>query len=742
MDGELRILMLEDTPTDAELAERELRKAGINFTAKRVETREAFTRALEDFRPDIVLSDYKLPDFDGMAALQMVRHDYPEVPVVMVTGALTDIQAVELIHAGARDYVLKDRLARLAPAVQRALSMELGVRARKAAEKALRESEAKFRALVESTSDWIWEIDELGVYTYASPQIHELLGYTAGEVIGKTPFDLMPPDEALRVKKIFDAIVEEQKPFRLLENANLNKDGRTVFLESGGSPIFDSLGVFRGYRGIDRDITERKRAELRIEHLDRLLRSIRGVNRLITREKDRDALLQLACKLLNEVGGYPAVWIVRAGDERVPVAQAGDYQAKQFVPWNGHDWSAAIADGICALSVRDGCVTVLLVADSTAYGTLNICLGEHGTFSEEESSLLREVAEDIAFALQAIEVNKQREAAERSLQEMLTRYTTVTESANDAIICLRPDGTIHFWNKMAQRMFGYTADEAIGKPLHPLIVPELYRSQAAEGIRQFSQTGSGPVIGKTLELTALRKDGAEFPVELSISAMYFGGEWQATAIIRDITERHTIEQERRANAEKLGQTLLQTIEAIGATLEARDPYTAGHQRRVAILASAIAADLGMDADRVRGLYLASTIHDLGKIHLPAEILSKPGRLSHIEFELVKAHPQIGYDIIKDVQFPWPIAQMILQHHERLDGAGYPQGLKNGQILPEAKILAVADVVEAMSSHRPYRPGMGIDAALEEIIAHRGVSYDAAVVDSCVALFREKAFVLE
>ena len=187
--------MLEDTPTDAELAEHELRKAGIAFTLMRVETREAFVRALEEFRPDIILSDYNLPDFNGMAALEIVQRDHPEVPVIMVTGALPDIEAVELIHAGAKDYVLKDRLARLAPAVQRVLSSEQGVRARKAAEKALRESEAKFRALVESTSDWIWEINEHGRFT--PMPVRKCMScwvIRVEEIIGKTPFDLMPPE--------------------------------------------------------------------------------------------------------------------------------------------------------------------------------------------------------------------------------------------------------------------------------------------------------------------------------------------------------------------------------------------------------------------------------------------------------------------------------------------------------------------------------------------------------------------
>jgi PAS domain S-box-containing protein len=193
------------------------------------------------------------------------------------------------------------------------------------------------------------------------------------------------------------------------------------------------------------------------------------------------------------------------------------------------------------------------------------------------------------------------------------------------------------------------------------------------------------------------------------------------------------------SAARLQHSMESTIQAIAGTVEMRDPYTAGHQRRVAELATAIARDLGLAEDRVRGVHLAGVVHDLGKIHIPAEILSKPGKLSRLEFELIKSHPEAGYEILKGVDFPWPIAQIVLQHHERLDGSGYPRGLKADEILLEARILAVADVVEAMSSHRPYRPSLGIEPALQEVGANTGTRYDADVVRACLALFREKAF---
>lgn len=202
-----------------------------------------------------------------------------------------------------------------------------------------------------------------------------------------------------------------------------------------------------------------------------------------------------------------------------------------------------------------------------------------------------------------------------------------------------------------------------------------------------------------------------------------------------VKEAH-LKQEQR-----LQKNMLQTVEAIAGIVELRDPYTSGHQARVADLATSIAKQMGLSDEEIRAIHLAGVIHDLGKISTPAEILSKPGKLNDIEYSLIKMHPQAGYDILKDIDFPWPIAQMVYQHHERLDGSGYPQGLKGSEIVLGARIICVADVVEAMSSHRPYRPGLGIDIALGEIKQRRGDHYDPQVVDACIALFDEKGYVL-
>jgi PAS domain S-box-containing protein len=200
--------------------------------------------------------------------------------------------------------------------------------------------------------------------------------------------------------------------------------------------------------------------------------------------------------------------------------------------------------------------------------------------------------------------------------------------------------------------------------------------------------------------------------------------------------------ERETAVRRLYESLEDTVGAIASTIEMRDPYTAGHQRRVAKLAAMIAGEMGLPEDQARGIFLAGLIHDVGKINIPAEILSKPGKLTPLEMQFVRTHAQAGYDIIKGVEFPWPIAETVLQHHERLDGSGYPRGLAADAVIVEARILAVADVTEAITAHRPYRPAMGLDAALAELEAGKGRLYDPAAVDACIALFRNKGFAFQ
>jgi HD-GYP domain-containing protein (c-di-GMP phosphodiesterase class II) len=207
----------------------------------------------------------------------------------------------------------------------------------------------------------------------------------------------------------------------------------------------------------------------------------------------------------------------------------------------------------------------------------------------------------------------------------------------------------------------------------------------------------------------------------------------------EVENRKQVQEELEQSFQDLKKVMDSTIQAIAMTVEKRDPYTSGHQMRVAGLTRAIAESLELPQNQVEGAFMAASIHDIGKISLPAEILTKPIQLTEIEISLIQAHSQAGYDILKGIEFPWPIADIIVQHHERMDGSGYPQGLVGEEILIEARIIGVCDVVETMSSHRPYRPSMGIDKALQEIILNKGTLYDSRVVDACLHIFNEQSF---
>jgi len=236
-----------------------------------------------------------------------------------------------------------------------------------------------------------------------------------------------------------------------------------------------------------------------------------------------------------------------------------------------------------------------------------------------------------------------------------------------------------------------------------------------------------------------KKDGSSISVDISTHLMQFEGRRALAVLALDVTERLRMEERIASYLQRLERAMNGTAQAIAGMMDQRDPYTAGHERRVGEIAAAIAAEMGLPEDTQRGLRVAGDLHDIGKIGVPAEILVKPTQLTPIEFALIQEHPEKGHDILKNIDFPWPIAGVAHQHHERIDGSGYPRGLKGDQMVLEARILAVADVLEAMSSHRPYRPGLGIDKALEEIENKAGQYYDANVVAACLRLFRERGY---
>lgn len=256
-----------------------------------------------------------------------------------------------------------------------------------------------------------------------------------------------------------------------------------------------------------------------------------------------------------------------------------------------------------------------------------------------------------------------------------------------------------------------------------------------------SDTLLASVTSDTATLTHFQTYKGWFYVMITAVLVYY-------LVLKVMSRQFLVEQNLQSAQEKILEYVAQleesmqgTLQAVSNMVEQRDPYTAGHERRVGIIAADIAREMGWEEEKCRELQLIGLVHDIGKIGIPAEILSKPSRLTSLEYEIVKGHVERGYEILKNVKFPLPIAEIIHQHHERMDGSGYPQGLKGEQILPEARILAVADVIESMASHRPYRPALGIEAAIREITDHRGTLYDAPVVDVFLRLTQKREYKL-
>ncbi len=338
------------------------------------------------------------------------------------------------------------------------------------------------------------------------------------------------------------------------------------------------------------------------------------------------------------------------------------------------------------------------------------------------------------------DITKQKNA-EIALRESRYRYKSLFESANDSILIMKNEIFIDC-NLKTLEMFGCSRSEIIGQP--PYVFSPPLQPDGRNSKEKALEMIDNAIMGRPqlFEWRHCRYDKTEFDTEVSLNAIELEEGILTQAVVRDVTERKEAEESLKQGMEKLRRATGSIIEVIAMAVEARDPYTAGHQKRVSNLARSIARKMGLLQEQIDCIRMAGIIHDLGKISIPSEILSTPRMLTKMEFDLVKEHPLIGYNMLKDIEFPWPIADVVLQHHERIDGSGYPHSLKYDEILLEAKILAVSDVVEAIASHRPYRPALGIDKALEEIEEKRGILFEPEVVDICLKLFRYEGFKFE
>jgi len=538
--------------------------------------------------------------------------------------------------------------------------------------------------------------------------------------------------------------------------------GRIPILCNAG-PIRDEEGNITGGVIAWRDITERKQAEEKIKHLNLVLYAIRNVNQLIVKVKDRKSLLKGACESLVKTRGYHNAWIALLDKEGKLETFAETGLGKDFLLMiellkKGRLTACCkralkqqevviIEDPVsicteCPLAQKysgRGAMTTRLEYNGKVYGLMSVSIPAHLAVDQEEQGLFEEVAEDIAFGIHNIELDEERKLAEENVKNAKDELQMIMDSVPAMIFYKDTEGRIIRTNKANADAFGVSVKDIIGKTTEEFFLKE----QAEKMIKDDKEVIISGKAKKNIIEPFSTPDGIRWQTIDKIP--YKDNKGKVTGIIglaKDITFQKEAEQKLQQSYQRLKKTMDASIDTMSKMIEAKDPYTSGHQHRVCQLAVHIVHEMKLPEDKVEGIRIASLIHDIGKIGLPTEILSKPSKLTDIEFNLIKGHSQIGHDILKSIDFSFPVAQIVLQHHERLDGSGYPNNLKDDEILLEAKIIGVADVVEAISSHRPYRPALGIDAALKEISKNRGILYDPKVVDICLNLFKEKGFKFE
>ncbi len=333
-----------------------------------------------------------------------------------------------------------------------------------------------------------------------------------------------------------------------------------------------------------------------------------------------------------------------------------------------------------------------------------------------------------------IEMALMRHEMEGKIRENEYRMSTILNSIADSVVVVNETGMIEYVNPSAEALLNSRQADMLGRNINESIK---IGSDPRDDGRMFFRMSMNYI-----EFNNYITSGDKcIPVDFTSTLMRQNGGRSrgAVIVVRDITQQVEYDRKIQESMDKLRRILYGIVEAMAKTVETRDPYTAGHQKRVADIAKEIAREMNLGREVIESVDIAGQIHDLGKIAIPAEILNKPGKISKIEFELIKMHSQMGFDILKNIDFPWPISDIVLQHHEKYDGSGYPNGISGDSILIEARILTVADVLEAMASHRPYRAALGVDKAFEELRRNRGIHFDPEVVDSCLRVFFDKGF---
>ncbi|MBE0627106.1 MAG: PAS domain S-box protein [Burkholderiales bacterium] len=629
---------------------------------------------------------------------------------------------------------------------------------KKRAENDLRASEERWKFALEGAGDGVWDRNLQTGEVQFSKRWKEMLGYADEEIASdeKEWLSRIHPEDLQRVMVDVKACTEGTRTTYANERRMRCKDGSWLWVLARGKVVSRSPdGRPLRMIGTHTDITERKRAEQELHQRTVELSLHNQILQLISQDialpdvldefaRKVDALhpAMLTSILLLDADGKhlrhgAAPSLPDAYNQRIDGLEivngvgscgAAVYRGERVVVADvlqHPDW-LAFRDLARSAGVRSCWSQPIKDSKNIVLGVFAIHGREPGLPSDAEILLIENYANLAAIAIG----NSRAEAALRAAEE---QYRGLIEQSIAGTYIIQ-DGKFAYMNPRGAEILGYASpEELIGRDSWT-VVAEKDRELHAENIRRRIE---GEIDSISYEFTGLRKDGSTIDVGVHGARATHKGRLAIIGMMQDISEKKRAEDEIKRYVAQVEAAFMSTVQVATTMGEMRDPYTAGHQRKVAEIAVAIGAELGFDARRQEGLRVAGYLHDIGKIRIPAEILSKPGKLSLTEFRLVQGHADASYEVLKDVNFPWPVAQVARQHHERMDGSGYPQGLKGKAIILEARIVAVADVIEAMSSHRPYRPGLGMDAALAEIERGRGSSYDTEVVDACLQLYREQ-----
>lgn len=611
------------------------------------------------------------------------------------------------------------------------------------AEEVLVENEARYKSLFDHSMLCIYVHDLKGNFTDANETALKLLGYSREDISSLNISDLISEDQMTLVRQTIAELVQNKSVSSSTEYRLKCKDGKYVWVETEAT-LLTRGGKPYAIQGIARDVTERKQQEKlqysiyriadaahQAERLEDLFLSIHNIISYLMPAKNFYIALYDP-----EIDQITFPYFVDEYEDKPEPRQSG-HGLTEYVIRTGKPLLASkekmdelVQEGKIQIIGRDSLdwLGVPLITKKGIIGVLALQnYHEQVRFTNKNVVVLRFVSEQIAMSIE-------RKMAEDALAESEKKYKTMTENIHVGIYrnTADPSGKFIEINPAIIRLFGYKSRYEIMKTK----VIDHYHNPN-DRVRLHEKISRQGYV-KDEEVIFKRKDGSTFIGSISSvaiknedgSIIFYDG------VLEDITERKTAEQKLKESYDKLRRIVNGTVHALASTTEKRDPYTAGHQHRVAQLACAIAREMNMSEDDIEGIRVSGIIHDIGKIYVAAEILNKPVALKEIEMELIKTHCHAGYEILKTVEFPWPVAETVLQHHEKLDGSGYPRGLKSNAIIRSARILTVADVVEAMVSHRPYRSALSLEEAFNEISSNRNRLYDEDVVEACIRVFQK------